>query len=132
MAEKKTTKKYKFRKFKSTDLFMMTKLIKKVGINHFAELFSSKEAIEVFKGEDNKDEQLGFMILSVGQLLIERIDSAEKEIFDILSATSNLTVEEIQDLDLITFTDMVFDFVKKDDFMGFFNHVMALLKKMKQ
>lgn len=130
------TKPYEFRKLKSTDLFLMMKIIKKIGIDNVSDVIADKNIQNIFTGKQGKTEDdfynIGKAMFGVAQLIIERLSDCENEIYEMLGATSNLTVKQIKDIDPNTFIDMIYDFVNKDDFMGFFKHVMALLNKNKK
>jgi hypothetical protein len=45
-----------------------------------------------------------------------------------LSNTSNLTVNQVKELDFATFAEMVIDFIKKEEFKDFFRVASKLFK----
>lgn len=124
-------KPYTFRKLKSTELFLMLNLVKKIGITTFSELFTNKDIQSMFKGGDKTNDEyeaIGKAVLSIAQLIIERLGDCEKEINALLVSCSDLSLEQIKDLDIDVYFGMIVDFIRKDDFMGFFKRAMELLK----
>lgn len=128
---------YTFRKLNSTDTFLMFKIIGKIGINEFTECFERdnvKQLIaKVTGGESSKDAStiVGIsVILEIANVIIGNIPKCETEIYQMLSNTSNLSVEQIKGLDFATFTEMVIDFIKKEEFKDFIKVVSRLFKSM--
>lgn len=130
------TKEYEFRKLNATDLFVLMKLIKKIGVSSFTDVISP-EAMQAFtkgeKGKTTDDEALavGTMMFGIAELIVEKLADCEDEVFNLLSRTSNLSKAEVKNLDIDVFVKMVFDFVKKEEFMSFFDAVIASLKSAK-
>ena len=58
-------------------------------------------------------------------VLLKTLPKCEKEIYQLLAQVSDLTEEEIKS-DMILFTEMVIDFVKKDEFKDFIKVVSRL------
>ena len=123
---------YTFRKLNSTDTFLMFKIIGKIGINDFAKSFgedSVKDLISTTKGAENATTIVGIsVILEMANIIISNLPKCETEIYEILSNTSNLTVEQVKGLDFATFTEMVIDFIKKEEFKDFIKVVSKLFK----
>ncbi len=126
---------YTFRTLNSTDTFLMFKILGKIGINEFTECFSKdtvKQMIaNVTAGEtDSKaTAMVGFsVILEAANVIMTNLPKCETEIYQMLSQTSNLSVKEVKELDLVTFTGMVIDFIKKDEFKDFIKVVSRLFK----
>lgn len=125
-------KPYEFRKLNATDLFAMMKLVKKIGINSFSQILTNK-ALPLLSGERKAESEqdyidTGALLFDIGQLLIEKIDDCENEIFNILERTSNLSLEELHHLDMDVFVTMIFDFVKKEEFITFSRAVLKSIK----
>ena len=111
---------YTFRKLNSTDTFLMFRIISKIGINDFIESFDENTLKSLFaltKGGAETMTVAGLSLtLEVVKVVINNLPKCEAEIYEMLSNTSNLTVEQVKELDFATFTEMVIDFVKKDEF----------------
>jgi hypothetical protein len=126
-------KAYTFRILQATDVFLMFKILGKIGINEFAECFgkeSVQKMIATLTGDGgvaNFARSAGIGItLEVVNVILGNLPKCEREIFQMLSNTSNLTVEQVEQLDFPTFTAMVIDFVKKDEFKDFIKVVSVL------
>ena len=126
---------YTFRKLNSTDTFLMFKIIGKIGINEFTECFGKdavKQMMQKFAGGKNNDEGLTMVglsvILEMANVIIGNLPKCETEVYQILSNTSNLTVEQVKELDFATFTEMVIDFIKKEEFKDFIKVVSKSFK----
>lgn len=127
---------YTFRKLNSTDTFLMFKIIGKIGINEFTECFG-KDAVmqmvqKVTNGKKTSDDGITMIgisvILEMAGVIIGNLPKCESEIYQILSNTSNLTVEQVKELDFAVFTEMVIDFIKKEEFKDFLKVVSKSFK----
>lgn len=155
----KDDKPYVFRTLNATDVFLMFKLIKKIGIEEFracldsdmiekAVLIAEKKREEAEEAEQAEAEQaeqaeaeqteteiddlfeiVGVSVaLEAANIVITNIPKCETDIYNLLSQTSNLSVEEVKNLDMVTFFEMIVDFVKKDEFKDFMKVVSKLFK----
>lgn len=128
-------KAYTFRKLNSTDLFLMFKIIGKIGINEFTACFDGEtmnRMLQMAKGKA-KEETVSLVglsvILDIAGVICTNIPKCEAEIYQMLSNTSDLTVEEIKEMDMVVFAEMVIDFVKKDEFKDFIKVASKLFDK---
>ena len=123
---------YTFRKLNSTDTFLMFKIIGKIGINEFTKSFDKDNIISLIsatKGAENATTVVGIsVILEMANVIIGNLPKCETEIYQMLSNTSNLSVDEVRGLDFATFTEMVIDFIKKEEFKDFIKVVSKLFK----
>lgn len=128
-------KAYTFRTLQATDVFPMFKILGKIGINEFAESFG-KESVQNMLvtltaegGMANFARTAGIAVtLEVVNVILGNLPKCEQEIFQLLSSTSNLTVEEVKKLTFPVFTEMVIDFIQKDEFKDFIKVVSVLFK----
>ena len=123
---------YTFRKLNAGDMPLMLSILKKININKFASCFQS-EAVQAIISKNKDKENLdilagGTIFLEVAQVIVSGLDECTDEIFKMLSNTSNLSVDEVKALGLDVFTEMVIDFIKKEEFKGFFKAVSALIR----
>lgn len=126
---------YTFRKLKSTDTFLMFKIISKIGINEFTACLDSKSVKEMISkatGKETADDAstvVGISVmLEVVNVLIGNLPKCEGEIYQLLADVSNLTVKQVKDMEFVPFTEMVLDFVQKEEFRDF---VQAVSKRFK-
>ncbi len=131
-------KPYEFRQLSSTDIFLMSRIISKIGINEFAKAAGSENVVQLIKSltdEEKESDNGGILVAAtavaeIANVLLANIGNCEKEIYQLLAQTSNLTVAEITAPgNAVMFVDMIFDFVRKEEFPGFFEAVSRLFKK---
>jgi hypothetical protein len=115
----------------------MFKIIGKIGINEFSECFSKDSVKQMIakiaggKSGDDINTVVGIsVILEMVNVIIGNLPKCEKEIYEMLSRTSNLTIDQVKNLDFATFTEMVIDFVKKEEFKDFIKVVSRLSKSV--
>lgn len=125
------TKKYNFRQLKASDIGLMTKFVKKIGINKIKNCFKNDEIKNLMSGKSDNENlamEVGIEIVTeLIQIIVDVYDNCENELHELLSATSNLELEEVQNLGMEEFLDMLYDFFTKKEFMGFFKRVLKLL-----
>lgn len=126
---------YTFRKLEATDVFLMFKILGKIGINEFAEVFGKETVQKLFNSVTTKDGAQNFttsmgiaVTLEMANIILGNLPKCEQEIYQMLSSTSNLSVSQVKKLDFATFTTMVIDFVKKDEFKDFIKVVSGLFR----
>lgn len=127
---------YTFRKLGAPDVFLMFKILSKIGIGEFTDCLdkdSVKKVLAKLTGTNNSDNDnvtvAGISVmLEAANVILGNLPKCEQEIYQMLSNTSNLTVKQVKELDMITFTEMVIDFVKKEEFRDFIGVVSKLFK----
>lgn len=146
------TKNYEFRTLNSKDLFLIIKLVKKIGLDNLSKVLDNEHIkdivnqfinVEVTESDNTQNDnaenksnendakflQIGMAImLEVGQVIIERLDACENELYDLLEATSNIKKKELYTMDMDVFIGMVIEFVQKEDFQRAFQKVVSLFK----
>lgn len=117
------TPKYIFHDPKAPDVFTMAGIIGKIGINKFSNILQ-KEEIQSLVKDVSKKKSISSddisMITGIGvfteiaQVILVSMDKCEDDIYKLLSSTSNLTIEEVKELDGVTFVEMIIDFFKRN------------------
>ena len=135
-------KPYAFRTLGGEDMFLMFRIIGKIGLKEFnaclesdgikglvAALMGEKLA-KADDGEDSPAVSVTYIsvVLEVADVLFNNIAKCENEVFQMLSQTSNLSVEQVKELPLAQFMEMVIDFIKKEEFKDFIKVVSKLFK----
>lgn len=127
-------KAYQFKKLEAPHLFLVLNLVKKIGVENVKKIISGEmisTAITASKGETLKEDQyamIGMIAFDIAGLVIERLAECEHEIYALLEGTSNLSRQEIMHLDIVTFTEMIVDFIKKEELVGFLQAVLKFFK----
>lgn len=126
MAEQ--TKPYEFRKLKADDLFLILNFVKKIGLGKITEVLQGN--IDKFTS-DTDETEVGIAVIDIAQVVIESLSDCKAEIYALLEATSNLSIEQIKDLDITTFIAMVKDFVTQKEFTDLFTQAVQLFNTAK-
>lgn len=113
--------KYILNKPKAPDIFTLANIIGKIGVNKFASVLKKEEVQDLVKDVSKKksinSEDIS-MITGIGvfteiaQIILVGMPVCEEDVYKLLSNTSNLTIEEVKDLDGVTFIEMIIDFFK--------------------
>ena len=130
-------KPYTFRPLGAPDIFLMSKIIKKIGIKEFKACFESEGIRSLIQGAMMEAKQEGRdsefisagvgIALEVADVILGNLPKCENDIYQMLSETSNLTVEEIKAPgNAVMFLEMVIDFIKKEEFRDFIKVVSRL------
>lgn len=125
---------YKLRKLKATDAFLIIKLINKFGIMEFKKCFNANEIAKLAENKEGLSkeeltEKVGFnIILSCCAVIFENIEKCENEVFEFLSAVSNLNRKQVECLSLAELAQMIIEIFQKDEFKDFYKVVSGLLK----
>lgn len=125
---------YKLRKLKATDAFLIIKLINKFGIIEFKKCFNANDIAKLAENKEGLSkeeltEKVGFnIILSCISVIFENIDKCENEVFEFLSAVSNLNRKQVECLSLAELAQMIIEIFQKDEFKDFYKVVSGLLK----
>ena len=132
-------KPYTFRKLGAPDIFLMTKIVSKIGINELKTCFDSdgmkNMILNVFAKEQEEGAEtslinVGISVsLDIANTIFANLPKCENDIYQLLSQTSNLSVDEIKAPgNAVMFFEMMIDFIKKEEFKDFFKVVSGLFK----
>lgn len=137
------------RELKAKDILPMVKILQKIGLKQIREMLTPdkiKELMTAMKSEpdqdsdqqedpDQKQEEkidgrtiLGFnLIMEVVGLILDNLPACESDIYKFIGSVSNLTAEQVADLPLGEFTDIIVRILKDDGFSDFFKAVSKLV-----
>lgn len=117
------TPKYILNTPKAPDIFTMASIIGKIGVNKFSNILQKEEIQKLVKEVSNKksvsNEDISIItgigvFTEIAQIILAGMPLCEDDLYKLLSNTSNLTIEEVKDLDGVTFLEMIIDFFKKN------------------
>ena len=128
--------KFELRGLKSEDMFPMFGILSKIGFKDLKNSLTPERVAELttaFKqtNDDSTDMStyLGFNIMvEAVEIIMKNLPSCKVEIYTLLSSLSGMTVKQIADLDMVTFTEMIIAVVQKEEFKDFFKVVAKLFK----
>ena len=127
-------KAYELRSLTAEDIFPMFQIISKIGIKEFKSCFEApevKKAIgSIAGGEENTDlNAVGLAVaLDMATILVTNLPKAKDDIYQLLAQLSGKGKKDIAALPLATFTQMIIDVVRKEEFADFFQVVSKLFK----
>lgn len=134
-------KPYKLRKLSTKDLSPMIKILKKVDLkrlkNAFAEI-NIKEIIDLSKEKNEEGEEEtektekteknntdlmlkvgGNIVIEAIPILLDALDNCLEDINKLLANVANMELDQLENLDLDIYFKLVYDFISKNEFMGF-------------
>lgn len=112
---------YKLRQLKDSDLFLIVKIIKKLGIKEIENLFSVDKS-------DKTDEEVGkSIIFNLVDMVIDNLDKVENEIYELCSKLTDMSVEELRNAEFGTLPLIIFDVFGEVKNTNFFKVVFKLL-----
>lgn len=133
---------FELRELKSSDIFPMFKIMGKIGFKDLKDKMTPekvKELTSMFKQNDNDTEQkegsdaeeqmmyIGFnVIFEVVEIIMNNLPSCEQDIYAFLAGLSGMKTKEVANLPLATFTEMIIEVLKKEEFKDFFKAVSRL------
>ena len=127
-------KKYELRALQAKDIFAMTRIISCIGIKEFRSCFDSDDVKVVIAAMKNGDktanvDSVGIaVVINAADVIINNIGKAEQYIYQFLANLSGMSKKELEELEMITFIEMITDVFKKDEFKDFFKLASRFVK----
>lgn len=133
-------KAYTFRKLGAPDIFLLAKIISKIGINELKACFEADGIRNMImsafaQAKDGSEDESSFIgvgisvTLELANTILANLPKCENEIYQLLAQTSDKDVDEIKAPgNAVMFFDMLIDFIKKDEFRDFFKAASRLFK----
>ncbi len=141
-------KPYILRKLNSKDISPMIKVLKKIDLKKLKESIqesnlmdivsnkiktvSDDENVENEETEENNTNELmkigGALIFDAIPILLDAVDNAIGDINKLLAGVAGLEVEEVENMDLDIYFNLIYDFITKPEFEGFTKAVSKLMK----
>lgn len=130
-------KAYELRQPQADDIFLMFRILSKVGVKNIKDCFQTdevKNAVRLMMANSNKDGEnelsgIGVLVaIDVASVIMEHLDGARADIYAFLSRLSGMKTDEIAKMNPGDFAEMLIDVVKLEGFRDFFMRVFALFK----
>lgn len=127
-------KSYELRTLCAKDIFLMSKIISKIGIKEFSKSFQSedtKHLIQTLQGDTEQDATtiVGVsVVLEIATVILENLPNCEQELYGLLASLSGMAKEDISKLPMDVFLKMIVDVIRKEEFTNFIRAVSGLLK----
>ena len=130
-------KAYILRNPKADDIFLMFRILTKVGVKNIKQCFESDEVRNAMKllaanaGKNGEAElsNIGMLVaVDVACVIMEHLENAKKDIYAFLARLSDQNENGIAKMNAGDFADMLVDVIKLEGFRDFFMRVFALFK----
>ena len=139
MSETTLEAKYTFRPLAASDVFLMSKIIGAIGVNEFSGCFGGDfldamrngggDFLDAMRNGGADASAIGAAVFfEIANVIFNNLPKCEKDIYTMLASVSGMTQDEIKRMDFVTFTEMVIDFIKKEEFRDFIKVVSKLFK----
>ena len=130
MADAKT---YTARGLMADDIFLCVRIINKIGFKDMKGCFSTPEVktaiASAASGKETDMSGVGMTVmLEIAGLILEHLPDCKNEIYALLASLYGLKQEEVAKLPSSTFTKMVMEVIRKDEFRDFFQDVFGSFK----
>lgn len=119
--------KFNLRPLKAKDLFPVCGILKKIGYKEIKRAFDVEVVSDAAKKGDLNAVGLG-VVLDIAGAVICNLEAAENEIYSFCASVSGLTVQEVQNLDLGDFGELIQGIVKAPGFRDFFARALSFMK----
>lgn len=132
-------KPYTLRNLCAKDIFPMTVIIRKIGLKDIGACFDPEEIkamTESLFGEDGGEKSIDdiaetvgvSIVLEIVDVVLANLSAAEQDIFGFLAGLAGMTADEVANLPMDVFFEMLVDVFRKEEFVGFMKVVSKLLK----
>lgn len=122
------------RKLCATDLFVMVKILNKIGFNKLKDAIDIEE-IKKARGklkEDNNDEVFSSIgttvVMGIAGVLLENLPNIEKDLYELIGNLANMKPKEVAQMDIAPFMECIVAILKKEEFKDFFREASKLIK----
>ena len=126
-------KAYTLREMNADDLFVMVKIINKIGVKEVKNCFNAAEVKQAMANTEGTDDELAaavglHVMMEIATLVMEHLPECKTDIYMFLASLSGMKAEEIAALPMGDFFDMFMDVLKHPNFADFFQRVIGLFK----
>lgn len=127
---------FTLRRLQATDVKSMSIIISKIGVKEFAPALTSPEVMNTFKEiaeKDNADQMdmtyAGITAsLEIVSIILANYEKCEQNLFAFMGSVAGLSVEEVAQLPLDEFAELLISIVKMEDFKSFFSVARRLFQ----
>ena len=130
--------KFELRALKASDFFLVTRIVSKIGIKEFKAIMESediKAAIGKMASENGGEladadvASIGMtVVFDIAAVVLERMENCEQDIYELLSRLTGLKKNEVAELPMADFGEMVMGVIKHEGFRDFFTAVIKQFK----
>lgn len=126
---------YTLRKPIATDIFVVSKILKGIGVKNIANCFTNDEVEELQKIIKDKTElkdidytKAGIIVVtSICDLVLDKLEDIQQPLIKFMSLLSGLKVKDIETLPPADFIEMAIAIIKMPEFVDFIKVVLKSL-----
>lgn len=101
---------YKLRELKDKDLFLMLKILKKIGIKDFKNAFIQKQSDKQAVDGENAVRNIGILTaFDMADMLLDNLEKVEEELYALWSDISGIPADEMKEMEFGTLPLMILD-----------------------
>lgn len=120
---------FELRNPKADDMFLMFRILSRVGVKNLKSCFESGDVMAAIKGNETDSEAVGLSVaLEIASVIMEHMEDAKKDIYAFLANLSGKKPAEIADMEMADFAQMVIEVIQMEGFRDFFQRVITLFK----
>lgn len=123
---------YTLRDMNADDLFVVLKIVNKIGVKEIKNCFSAvdlKEQLESSGENNDLAAAVGLNVMvSIAGLIVERLPECKVELYDFLASLSGMKAKDVAAMPMADFFGMVMDVLKHPSFNDFFQRLVGLFK----
>lgn len=123
--------KYELRNPKADDMFLMFRILSKVGVKNLKGCFQADAVLRAAKDANGEEAaaSVGISVLfEIASVVIEHLEEAKNDIYAFLSKLSGMKTADISEMDAGEFAELLVEVVQLEGFRDFFQHVIRLFK----
>lgn len=115
------------RDLKACDIFPMVSILRKIGLGSLKDHLTP-DKLKGIMSEDADETAVGYgVLMELVTVVVDHLPECDNEIYKFLSGLSGLTVDQVADLPLGEFMEMITAVFKKHEFGDFFQAVSKLV-----
>ena len=115
------------RDLKASDVFPMVSILRKIGLGSLREHLTADKLKGIMSG-DADETVIGYSVLmELVTVVVDHLPECDNEIYKFLSGLSGLTVDQVADLPLGEFMEMIIAVFQKKEFGDFYQAVSKFL-----
>ena len=126
---------YNLRKPIATDIFVVSKILKGIGVENIVECFTNGDVKELQKIIKDKTElkdddytKAGIVVItSIVDLVLDKLEDIQQPLIKFMSLLSGLKVKDIEQLPPADFIEMAIAIIKMPEFVDFIKVVLKSL-----
>ena len=125
------------RNLQATDIFLIVKILNKIGYEKIRkeinvdEIMSVKEKLSTTDDEKKKTSLIAEyganVVMSVLGILLENLPLIEQDLYNFVGSVAGIKAKDVAKMDINKFVDLLIEIVNKEEFKDFFKRASKLI-----